>query len=158
MRSWEAGCVPYSVFSPDAFQIGNPTPARGHSPANRHIANQHMGGVLVPLENGGAYINFGDAEKDDEVRMSAWAESLGVTKRFPRILKLSHHGALTSTRDEVLKNIQPNLVWISVGAGNRYGHPSLEILERVRSWGIPFYRTDELGSLSLFSMDYRFTP
>lgn len=47
------------------------------------------------------------------------------------ILKLAHHGSDTSSSAEFLELVQPDHVLISAGAGNQYGHPHKEVLERV---------------------------
>ncbi len=36
---------------------------------------------------------------------------------------------------------------ISVGAGNRFGHPAAEVLQRFATAGIPVLRTDQVGSV-----------
>ena len=65
------------------------------------------------------------------------------------ILKVGHHGSDTSTSEEFLDAISPELSIISVGEGNSYGHPSNEILNRLYSRNIEYYRTDESGTIEL---------
>lgn len=67
------------------------------------------------------------------------------------ILKVGHHGSLTSTSLEFLKAIEPKEAIISVGKGNRYGHPSKEVISRLKNEGISIRRTDLEGSISYFS-------
>ncbi len=64
------------------------------------------------------------------------------------ILKLAHHGSRASLDDELLAQLHPRMVLISVGAGNRYGHPSEEVLQRLESAGDRVFRTDLNGSIT----------
>jgi len=63
------------------------------------------------------------------------------------VLKVGHHGSKTSTGDAFLAAVSPSLAVVSVGAGNRYGHPSPEVLERLGGAGIPLLRTDLEGAI-----------
>lgn len=63
------------------------------------------------------------------------------------ILIAGHHGSKTSTSWELLDATRPELVIISVGAENRYGHPTWEALERMRLFGCDVYRTDLEGTI-----------
>ncbi len=57
------------------------------------------------------------------------------------ILKVSHHGSKNSTSEVFLREIEPSLAIISSGVNN-YGHPSKEVLDRLRQNNIPYLRTD----------------
>jgi len=57
-------------------------------------------------------------------------------------IKIGHHGSKSSSSLEFLKTLKPKLAVISVGKKNRYGHPSREVLERLRELGIKVERTD----------------
>ncbi|MHB1316654.1 MAG: ComEC/Rec2 family competence protein [Minisyncoccota bacterium] len=45
------------------------------------------------------------------------------------ILKVAHHGSDTSTGEEFLKAVSPDVAVISAGRGNSYGHPKKETLD-----------------------------
>ncbi len=53
-----------------------------------------------------------------------------------------HHGSKSSNSFEFLSVIDPETVLISVGKGNQYGHPSQEVLDRLRAIGAEAMRTD----------------
>ena len=59
------------------------------------------------------------------------------------ILKIGYHGSNTSK--ELINEIKPNYSIISVGKGNRYGHPNKEVLDNIEDSKI--YRTDQVGSI-----------
>lgn len=88
----------------------------------------------------------GDAE--------AFAEETMLAK-LPRgvfsssVLYLGHHGSATSTTDAFLQAVNPSLAIASAGAGNSFGHPSGEVLEKLERRGIPCFRTDESGTIHL---------
>ena len=65
------------------------------------------------------------------------------------ILVAGHHGSKTSTSLELLNKTRPEVVIISVGADNRYGHPTWETLERLDLFGCTIYRTDLKGTITL---------
>ena len=61
------------------------------------------------------------------------------------VLKAPHHGAAGSLSSEFLAAVDPQVVVISVGRYNRYGHPAPSTLEQLR--GVRVYRTDEDGTV-----------
>jgi competence protein ComEC len=63
------------------------------------------------------------------------------------LLKVPHHGAATSSGDCFLDAVRPRVAVISVGAGNRYGHPSGEALSRLSAGGTIVFRTDLDGAV-----------
>jgi competence protein ComEC len=65
------------------------------------------------------------------------------------VLKAAHHGSCTSTTQEFLEAVDPEVVVISVGTDNDFGHPCAEVLERLEGWAVPVYRTDEQGTIEV---------
>lgn len=65
------------------------------------------------------------------------------------VLKVGHHGSNRGTSLQFLTQVKPRLAVISVGAENRFGHPGGQTLNRLRSLGIPVYRTDRRGTVSI---------
>lgn len=61
------------------------------------------------------------------------------------VLKVGHHGSRTSTSQAFLNAVTPEVAVISVGTGNRYGHPHQETLNKLSS--IDYYRTDTYGTV-----------
>ena len=60
---------------------------------------------------------------------------------------VGHHGASTSSGEEFLNVIKPELAVISVGEYNRYGHPGEDVLQRLENVGAEIYRTDLHGTV-----------
>lgn len=67
-----------------------------------------------------------------------------------QVLKVAHHGSKYSTSEEFLKQAQPELAVISVGK-NRFGHPTNEVIKRIRELGIRLLRTDQEGEIEIIS-------
>ena len=65
------------------------------------------------------------------------------------ILVAGHHGSKHSTCEELLAAVCPEIVCISAGRDNSYGHPAPETLERLQTYGCTVYRTDHLGSFTI---------
>jgi len=66
------------------------------------------------------------------------------------ILKVGHHGSKYSTAIEFLENISPEFAIISSGK-NSYGHPTSEVLQRLKNFGIKVLRTDLDGDIKIIS-------
>jgi competence protein ComEC len=58
------------------------------------------------------------------------------------ILKVAHHGSKFSTTDQFLSTVRPETAIISVGQ-NQWGHPTGEVLDRLKSAGSRILRTDQ---------------
>ena len=67
------------------------------------------------------------------------------------VLKVGHHGSEYSTCQEFLDKVNPQYAIISVGKGNKYGHPTSQTLNKLKAKNITIYRTDESGTILLTS-------
>ena len=67
------------------------------------------------------------------------------------VLKVGHHGSSGSSCYQFLYEAEPKIAVISCGKDNDYGHPHEETLSRLSDAGVTVYRTDELGSIVIFS-------
>ncbi len=66
------------------------------------------------------------------------------------VLKVPHHGSRSSSSEDFLGAAQPSVAVFSAGRGNRYHHPSEEVLERYERKGIRACRTDRDGAIFVF--------
>jgi beta-lactamase superfamily II metal-dependent hydrolase len=67
------------------------------------------------------------------------------------VLKLGHHGSRTSTNEDWLQRVQPQLGIISAGTDNSFGHPHPEVIAALEKLKIPYIRTDEHGTITVTS-------
>jgi competence protein ComEC len=65
------------------------------------------------------------------------------------VLKSPHHGSGTSSSAEFIQAIAPNVVLISCGRGNPYGHPLPHVLSRYREANAQVFRTDHEGQIDV---------
>jgi competence protein ComEC len=140
VRSFRAG---------DAFTFGNTqinvlAPFREYQPEAEPTNNDSLvmhvayGATSVMLE--------GDAEAPIEQAMLT-EPGLAST-----LLKVGHHGSITSTRPEFLARVAPQWAVISCGLHNRYGHPREEVLEALQEAHVRTYQTDTNG-ITCFRLD-----
>lgn len=66
------------------------------------------------------------------------------------ILDAGHHGASNATGEALLDLAQPELVLISCGKNNRYGHPAPETLKRLEEREIRWHSTAEVGAIQVY--------
>ena len=89
-----------------------------------------------------SFMLTGDAETAAENQIRNRGYDLRST-----ILKIGHHGSKSSTTQAFLSAVAPKAAVILCGAGNNYGHPHDEILQRLVTAGIDIYRTDIHGTI-----------
>ena len=99
--------------------------------------------VVIKLTyNRVSFLFTGDAEASSERRMVTEGTDLQAD-----LLKVGHHGSTTSTSKQFLARVKPKYAVISVGTGNRYGHPDREIINRLSRFQVEVHRTDEEGTI-----------
>lgn len=67
------------------------------------------------------------------------------------IFKAAHHGSNSANSEDFLQAINPKQIIVSVGAENRFGHPSSKFIERAAKLGFSVLRTDILKTIKIFS-------
>ncbi|MFZ0705715.1 MAG: ComEC/Rec2 family competence protein [Candidatus Korobacteraceae bacterium] len=66
------------------------------------------------------------------------------------LLKVGHHGSLTSSSPEFLAAVHPQFAVVSAGFYNPFRHPRPEVMERYAASHITTYRTDLAGAVSFY--------
>lgn len=66
-----------------------------------------------------------------------------------RIVKVPHHGSLTSSSAEFVRALSPHVAVVSAGRGNLFGHPAPAVLARYADVGAAVFRTDEDGAVTV---------
>jgi beta-lactamase superfamily II metal-dependent hydrolase len=110
--------------------------------------------VVIKLAFGHVSFLFtGDiSEEVEEALIRRWGWRLKST-----ILKVAHHGSKHSSGKEFLTRVRPEAAVISCGAGNPFGHPSPEAVERLERTGAKIYRTDLQGDITVKTDGETFT-
>jgi competence protein ComEC len=132
------GPTQVSVLAPFSDYQPGPQPGNNDSLV-LHVA---YGATSVMLE--------GDAEAPIEQAM------LAETGLASTLLKVGHHGSITSTRPEFLARVAPQCAVISCGLRNRYGHPRIEVLKALEAANVRTFSTDINGA-SCFRLDGKIT-
>ena len=91
-----------------------------------------------------SFLFVGDLEKEGDWEML----SFGDLNRSD-VLKVGHHGSITSTTQSFLNLVQPEYAIVSVGEGNKFNHPSELVMEILRLSNATVYRTDLEGAIWL---------
>jgi competence protein ComEC len=65
------------------------------------------------------------------------------------VLVAPHHGSSSSSSEAFLRAVQPALVLVPAGAGNRFGFPHAEVIDRYRASGARVATVSECGALRL---------
>ena len=89
------------------------------------------------------FLLVGDAERAEE----DWLLDRHGEELRADVLKVGHHGSATSSSDAFLAAVDPAVAVISVGAGNKYGHPSGDVLRALSRAGAEVLRTDQVGTV-----------
>lgn len=113
------------------------------SPGTLKTENENCMCVLFETENCVILIT-GDRGKSGETHLVREQVLPDVN-----ILIAGHHGSKHSTNDVLLDAVLPETVIISCGAGNSYGHPAPEMLERLTARSCEILRTDTMGTITL---------
>jgi len=89
-----------------------------------------------------------DIDIETEQRL-VWQTVLRQDSGSVNILKVSHHGSKNGTSEEILNILKPKMAVISVGAKNNFGHPTKEVLDRLKTRNIEIKRTDQNGEIKI---------
>ncbi len=95
------------------------------------------------------FIFMGDVEEAGEQAIPKLGELLQS-----EVLKVSHHGSRTSSRQQILDYVHPEVAVISVGEQNKFGHPDVEVMARLSAMKTQVLRTDRDAAV-IFETDGR---
>ncbi|MGY4797370.1 MBL fold metallo-hydrolase [Lysinibacillus fusiformis] len=65
------------------------------------------------------------------------------------VLKAGHHGSNTSSSEEFVRAVKPEVTILSYGEDNKYGHPHTEVVDRLQAIGSKIYATADLGTITV---------
>jgi competence protein ComEC len=108
----------------------------GPPPGDRRLRENDASLVLLLRYGETSFLLPGDVESA--------GESALLARGVPRVdvVKAPHHGSRTSSGRGLTGSARPRWVVFPVGAGNRYGFPHAEAVERWREVGAEVLRTD----------------
>ncbi|MFI3115760.1 MAG: ComEC/Rec2 family competence protein [Clostridia bacterium] len=110
-------------------------------PAEFESSNVNNDSVVCRVEIGETSILYtGDMEQELEVALLSQVEKADI-------LKVGHHGSNTSSTDDFLDRVSPSIAIISCGFENSYGHPHVEVIDRLTIRGIEILQTQYEGTI-----------
>lgn len=117
------------------------------APCSEDYSNANNYSVGIIMTNGSnSFIFTGDAEKLAEKEMIESGRLQDID-----VYKVGHHGSDTSSSEEFLEVIKPDIAVISCGEGNSYGHPCDITIENLSKYTDKIYITDLSGSIVITS-------
>lgn len=123
-----------------SFTILSPSVAEGEQDANNSSI------VIRLLYGESSFLFSGDAEAEEEQAILDSGQRLSST-----VYKVAHHGSSGANSKPYLDAVSPKYAVISCGKDNSYGHPHKEVLQMLQDRGITTYRTDEQGTIIVYS-------
>ncbi len=135
--AWTIDGVVFRVLSPPGEPVLDP----GHP---------NDWSVVMHIEFGEfSALLMGDAGEEIESRVLALPGPSAESGHDVTLLKVGHHGSITSTSEALLGAARPEYALIPVGSRNRYGHPDPVVLARLRGAGARILRTDVHGTVTV---------
>ncbi len=117
------------------------------TPLSETVPGTNNTSLVAKIEYGETSFLFtGDIERDAEAGILETGRDISAD-----VLKIAHHGGATSTTYPFLREVMPEIAIISVGNDNSYGHPTEEVLSKLRDADVKVYRTDMQGHIVIKS-------
>ena len=89
---------------------------------------------------------------DSPVSIEKYLTSIDGKGLESDVLKAGHHGSKTSNSERFIGFVNPQIVIISAGKDNRYGHPHKEVLDILNKFDIEIVNTADVGTI-VFTSD-----
>lgn len=138
-----------------------------HGPAHRkHVLNEvlfgvspqtmfQMGFYLIGNARMTGYLLTGDIDLNDPRRSEFESHFRNYFPSISRV-QLPHHGSKRNWNASILDLVRDPAIWIvSAGIGNKYGHPSPEVIQAIKTRGDVIVWCNEFAPVS---EDYDYYP
>lgn len=139
--------VPVSqVGTGDRLEIGGASvevlwPAKG----NTSSGSDNNSSVVIKIRYGSREFLFtGDIEREAEEALLEYANGLEAD-----VIKAPHHGSRTSSTEQFVHAVKPEMTVIPVGKRSRFGHPHPEVTRRWSESGSSVMTTGERGMVTI---------
>ena len=125
----------------DSFPLGSAIVTFIIPDVNSDNPNNHS--IVLRIDDGATSVLLA-ADIEGEAEIALLEQEINLKTD---LLKVAHHGGDTSTCEAFLKAVDPQFAIISVGAGNKHGHPHAGPLNNLKNRNITVYRTDLFGTI-----------
>ena len=107
--------------------------------------NNYSAVIKIKFKNR-SFLYMGDAEALVEKELLGKNTDLSAD-----VVKVGHHGSSSSSSDKFVKATGAEYAIFSLGKNNDYGHPHNSTVKRWKKYNAIMYRTDECGSVTIYS-------
>ena len=118
-------------------------------PVARYFLDSNNNSVVLRLTFGEvSFLLTGDIEQETEMALLQENKHIVST-----VLKVPHHGSRNSTSSPFLATVDPKVAVVQAGPSNPYGHPHIEVVQRLESaiGKEHLYNTANDGSVELIT-------
>ncbi|HTY63616.1 MAG TPA: ComEC/Rec2 family competence protein, partial [Acidobacteriota bacterium] len=123
-----------------------------HPRSDSAPASSNENSVVIQISYGRfTALLTGDLEKGGEREL---LEQRGDLRSS--LLKVAHHGSRYGTSHAFLERVQPRWAVVSVGRNNPFGHPSAEVMARLRQHKVQSFLTQDEGATSFETNGIRY--
>ena len=112
------------------------------APLDRYEDSNDSSIALMLHHGGNSFLFTGDCGEEAEKDLISSGQTLSAD-----VYQVGHHGSRSSSTQRFMNAVSPTWAVISCGKDNSYGHPTAEVLNRLRAMGVKVFRTDEQGSI-----------
>lgn len=111
-----------------------------------HLEGNDSSLILVLRHGMVSYYFTGDIEEEYEKKIAGH-----IDKNLVNILKVAHHGSKSSSSQEFIEAVDPDLAVISCGRNNIYNNPAKEVVERYQANKVAIEITKDRGAIMTYS-------
>jgi competence protein ComEC len=144
ISAYESGLEYALLDSGDVFQLSDSVrleviSMRAREGSTEIDANELSAAMLVSC---GSFSLFLAGDIGTPAEMHIFGDTRSVN-----VLKVPHHGSVSSVFEPFMRRLRPQLAVISVGRNNPFGHPHPTTLELLQELGATVLRTDSAGTI-----------
>lgn len=135
--AWQWDGVNFAILHPEASAYDD-----------AKVKTNNLGCTLKITSADGTILMTADIEKISEQQLLARYKDQPNTLKAD-VMVVPHHGSKTSSTVAFIEAVSPEMALVPVGYRSRFRHPNAAVLERYAAQGIPIYRTDFLGAITI---------
>ena len=110
----------------------------------RHYDNDNDNSIVIQTTlKGYTFLLTGDIEMEAENDL---LQKYGRELKSD-VIKIAHHGSITSSHEMFIQDVSPEFAVISVGSHNRFGFPHDRVISRLLKQDVSIFRTDTQGTI-----------
>lgn len=142
------GCSVWYMEKGQQIQDGELTLTSLYPAASGHAPDKNEQSLVLMASYGDfSMLLTGDVGNSGEAQMMNLP--IGQLPKELTVLKVAHHGSHNSSGADFLDRVSPELSVLSYGNGNSYGHPSEDVVDRLRALHSRIWRTAVSGAVTV---------